>query len=143
LVLSAATTPDVEVIAEAQVRHTESKEKVASALSSLFKAGELRAEPDRVVYVSESIDSLRLLKDQFRDRRVRSAARKLLLANMEEGAFQTQLLLNKQAATAGVAALCDDPRESALGPIVLRIKSNQLEKVIGWLTFGYDSAERS
>jgi predicted RNA binding protein with dsRBD fold (UPF0201 family) len=138
--MSAGTLPEVEIVVEAQVKHTESKEKVASAVSNLFKSGELRTEPDRVVYVSDTIESLRLLKDQFRDRRVRSAARRLLLSNMEDGAFQTHLLLNKQAATVGVAALCDDPRESALGPIVLRIKSSELEKVIEWLTYGYEGS---
>jgi predicted RNA binding protein with dsRBD fold (UPF0201 family) len=141
--LSAGTLPEAEIVVEAQVKHTDSKEKVANAISSLFKSGELRIEPDRVVYLSDNLESLRLLKDQFHDRRVRSAARRLLLSNMEEGAFQTHLLLNKQAATVGVAALCDDPRESALGPIVLRIRSSQLEKVIDWLTYGFNSAERS
>ena len=47
----------------------------------------------------------------------------MLLSNQEEGTLQTYLLLNKQAATAGIGALCDDPSESALGPIVLRIRS--------------------
>jgi predicted RNA binding protein with dsRBD fold (UPF0201 family) len=138
--LSAESLPEIEVIVETQVRHTESKEKVANAVSNLFKAGELRVERDRVLYVSQNIESLRILKDQFRDRRVRSAARRLLLSNMEEGGFQTQLLLNKQAATVGVAALCDDPRESALGPVVVRIQSSQLQKVIEWLTFGYEGS---
>jgi predicted RNA binding protein with dsRBD fold (UPF0201 family) len=88
--------------------------------------------------VSNDLKTLQHLKDQFRDRRVRSSARRLLLTNQEEGSLQTYLLLNKQAATVGIGALCDDPRESALGPIVLRIRSNELEKVIDWITAGYD-----
>ncbi|MDA4111624.1 MAG: hypothetical protein OK439_03740 [Thaumarchaeota archaeon] len=135
---------EVDIVAEAQVKKTESKEKVAAALSNLLpERGELRFEDDRVMFVSSSIESLRHLKDQFRDRRVRSAARRLLLSNQEEGSLQTYLLLNKQAATAGIGALCDDPRESALGPIVLRLKSNQLQSVIDWMTHGYDNVERS
>ncbi|MCL4540658.1 MAG: hypothetical protein M1378_13855 [Bacteroidetes bacterium] len=133
----------MDVVVETQVKHTESKEKVAAAVSNLFKVGELRVEADRVVFTSEDIESLRFLKDQLRDRRVRSAARRLLLSNSKEGSFQTFLLLNKQAATVGVAALCDDPGESALGPIVLRIKSAHLQDVITWLTFGYEGTETS
>jgi uncharacterized protein len=139
---------ELDVVAEAQVKHTESAEKIAKAISNLFdpqddptkpRTGELRVEPDRVLFVSSSLESLRHLKDQFRDRRVRSSARRLLLVNRgEEGSLQTRLLLNKQAATAGIGALCDDPRESPLGPIVLRIKSNQLDSVIDWLTAGYE-----
>jgi len=135
---------DLDITAEAQVKHTESKEKVAQAISKLFpRGGELRFEDDRVVFISSSLSSLQHLKDQFRDRRVRSAARRLLLSNQEENALQTTLLLNKQAATAGIGALCDDPRESTLGPIVLRIRSEQLLAVIDWMTQGYDKVERS
>jgi predicted RNA binding protein with dsRBD fold (UPF0201 family) len=135
---------DVDIIAEAQVKKTESKDEVAKAISNLFpESGELRVEDDRIIFASSNIESLKHLKDQFRDRRVRSAARRLLFTNQEEGSLQTFLLLNKQAATAGIGSLCDDPRESALGPIVLRIRSSHLQAVIDWMTQGYDSVERS
>lgn len=135
----------VEIIAEAQVKKTELSSKVAEAIRKLFgDHGELRIEPDRVMFVSSDLQSLRYLKDQFRDRRVRSSARRLLLANSGgEGSLQTFLLLNKQAATVGIGALCDDPRESALGPVVLRITSNDLPAVIDWMTAGYDRASTS
>ncbi len=138
------TIPDLDITAEAQVKHTESKDKVASAITRLFPSGgELRSEDDRIVFVSTKLESLQHLKDQFRDRRVRSAARRLLLSNQKEGSLQTSILLNKQAATAGIGSLCDDPRESALGPIVLRISSQNVLKVIDWITQGYDKVERS
>ncbi|MGI0090656.1 MAG: RNA-binding domain-containing protein [Nitrososphaerales archaeon] len=130
---------EIDIVAEAQVKHTESKEKVAKAISNLFRSsGDLRFEQDRVAFVSSERNSLSLLKDQFRDRRIRSAARRLLLSNQRE--LETTLLFNKQAATVGIAALCDDPSESPLGPIVLRINSQHLEQVIDWLTLGYDMA---
>ncbi len=133
---------DIDIIAESQVEHTESREKVAAALSNLFgTSGELRSENDRLVFLSSERTSLQLLKDQFRDRRVRSAARRLLLSTVEEGGMQAILLLNKQAATVGIAALCDDPSESPLGPIVLRIRSQNIVELIDWLTKGYDSKE--
>ena len=137
---------DIEIVAEAEVKKTESKEKVADAISKLFGGkGDLRIESDRVQLVSSDLQSLKHLKDQFRDRRVRSSARRLLLSNKgdREDALQTFLLLNKQAATVGIAALCDDPRESPLGPIVLRIGSSHVERIIDWLTQGYDRAETS
>ncbi len=125
------------MVAEAQVKWTESRDKVVSAISSVFPSdGELRVDDDRVQFVSESIGSLEFLKNQLRDRRIRSAARRLLITNRKEGgdSNSTFFLLNKQAATVGIAALCDDPRESALGPISVRIRSNNLDFVIDWLT---------
>ncbi|HKW04858.1 MAG TPA: RNA-binding domain-containing protein [Nitrososphaerales archaeon] len=127
----------LEVRAEAEVKKTESKEKVTGALANLFPAhGELKVEDKSVVFISKNIESLRFIKNQFRDRQIRAAARKLLLSNCESS-NETTLLLNKQAATVGIAALCDDPRESQLGPIVLKIWSENLEKIIDWLTSGY------
>ena len=142
---SPAQTLDVDIVVETQVKKTESRDKVAAAVSNLFRAsGELRVEENRVQFVSTNIESLRFLKDQFRDRRVRAAAHRLLVSNKgSEDSNQTYLLLNKQAATVSIGALCDDPRESALGPIILRIRSNRINDVIQWLTEGYDRAERS
>lgn len=135
---------DIDIVAEAEVKHSESKEKVAAAVAKLFGTnGELRVEDNEVMFTSQDRSSLQLLKDQFRDRRVRAAARRLLLSSMQGGELQAVLLLNKQAATVGIAALCDDPRESPLGPIVLRIRSQNIAEVIDWLTKGYDSAETS
>ena len=135
---------EIDIVAEAQVKKTESKDKVAEAVSKLFPGpGELRVEENKVQFVSDDIESLRFLRDQFRDRRVRAAARRVLLTGMKGESKQTFLLLNKQAATVGIAALCDDPRESQLGPISLRIRSENLERAIDWITSGYSPAERS
>jgi len=135
---------EIDIVAEAQVKHTESRKKIAKAISNLFgSSGEVISEEDRVMFLSSKIDSLQFLKDQFRDRRVRAAARRLLLSSLDSGGMQAILLLNKQAATVGIAAICDDPSESPLGPIVLRIRSPNLQGIIDWLTKGYDSAETS
>jgi predicted RNA binding protein with dsRBD fold (UPF0201 family) len=133
----------IDIVVEAQVKKSESKDKVAGAISKLFPSGgELKYEADRVLFISSKESSLQFLRDQLRDRRIRAAARRLLLSNTE-GSFQTMLLLNKQAATVGIAALCDDPDESPLGPIVLQIRSHDLSRVIGWLTKGYETSETS
>ena len=130
---------EIEVFVETQVKLSESKDKVSSAISNLFEDGEMRVESDRIQFLSNKIESLRFLRDQFRDRRVRSAARRLLLTNQKDS-DSTFLLLNKQAATVSIAAICDDPKESPLGPIVLRIRSSRLPSVIDWLTAGYAGA---
>jgi hypothetical protein len=42
--------------------------------------------------------------------------------------------LNKQAAFVDVVALCNEPDESALGPIKIILNSNDIEKTIEHLT---------
>jgi predicted RNA binding protein with dsRBD fold (UPF0201 family) len=136
--IAESLSKDIDIVAEAQIKNTESKEKVASAVSNLFRDhGELRVEEKKVQFVSNNLESLRFIKDQFRDRQVRAAARRLLISNKEEDFDSTYLLFNKQAATVQIAALCDDPRESALGPIFLRIRSSRIDEVIDWITAGF------
>jgi predicted RNA binding protein with dsRBD fold (UPF0201 family) len=129
---------DLDVFVETQIKRTESKDKVAAAVRNLFREhGDFRIEEDRVQFTSSNLESLRFIKEQFRDRQVRAAARRLLLSNSQGSNENTHLLLNKQAATVSIAALCDDPSESALGPIVLRIRSPLLHQVIDWLVAGF------
>jgi predicted RNA binding protein with dsRBD fold (UPF0201 family) len=134
-----------DLIVEAQVKRSESMEKVRDAILNLFpRGGEIRQDRGMVQFVSTSLDSLQRLKDQLRDRRVRAVARRLLQTNKHgEYSTETLLLLNKQAATVGIAALCEQPDESPLGPIIVRIRSSALDRVIDWLTEGYESSERS
>ena len=134
--LASAFISDIDIFAETPLHHTESAEKVKEALGNIFgPQGTLTVELDRVTYSSNDLESLRFMKEQFRDRRVRAAARRILLANST--GIETRLLLNKQAATAGIAAVCDDPSESALGPIILRLRgSPNVDRMVEWLTQG-------
>lgn len=82
--------------------------------------------------VTDDPRALSHVRDQLRDRHVRSAARKKLLASIE--ARSAFLILNRQAASAGVIALCDSPDESPLGPIFFEMESDSLAEAIDWLT---------
>ena len=93
---------------------------------------EFRVDPNRVHFVTEDTKSLIRLREQLRDRRIRSTARRLLLE--EKRAGSTSLMINRQAATIGVIALCGSPEESPLGPIYLTIDSPSIDEVIDWLT---------
>jgi len=87
---------------------------------------------DAVVLRSKDGRCLQKVRDQLRDRHVRDAANRLLL-RMRDGPRVT-MLLNRQAATAGVVALCTSATESPLGPLVLVVESESPEAVIAWLT---------
>jgi predicted RNA binding protein with dsRBD fold (UPF0201 family) len=75
---------------------------------------------------------LRRLHDQLRDRHVGDSARRLMLASLEGNVLP--LKLNRQAAAAGVLALCSNAVESPLGPLNLEIETDAPEKLIDWLT---------
>jgi len=81
---------------------------------------------------SSSSRCLQKLHDQLRDRHVRDAARRLMLASLEGSVLP--LKLNRQAAAVGVLALCSNAVESPLGPLNLEIETDAPEKLIDWLT---------
>ena len=81
---------------------------------------------------SSSQRCLQKLHDQLRDRHVRDAARRLMLRLLEGDTLN--LMLNRQAAAAGVLALCTTATESPLGPLRLEIESDAPQKLIDWLT---------
>ncbi len=81
---------------------------------------------------SGSSRCLQRLHDQLRDRHVRDAARRLMLASLEGSVLP--LKLNRQAAAAGVLALCSNAVESPLGPLNLEIETESPQQLIDWLT---------
>jgi predicted RNA binding protein with dsRBD fold (UPF0201 family) len=88
--------------------------------------------PTSIRLRSTSSRCLQKLHDQLRDRHVRDAARRLMLASLEGSVLP--LKLNRQAAAAGVLALCSNAVESPLGPLNLEIETDAPEKLIDWLT---------
>jgi uncharacterized protein len=89
-------------------------------------------EGEGSVRVRAELGDLSGLKSQLRDRHVRAAARRILVRGIE--GRSTALMLNRQAAAAGVLALCGAPDESPLGPIRVKIESVDVQASIDWLT---------
>lgn len=119
----------------AAVLSSEERTKVLSALRNVLGDSKavLHEAVGTVSLESGDPEALKFVKNQLRDRRVRSAARRLLLESLD-GRF-LDLLLNKQAAYAGVIALCSTEDQSPLGPIFLRVESPAPERLVDWLTF--------
>lgn len=124
----------VRAVLQAAISPSEDPGKVAAALESVGGEGWPRgARTDsRVRLETENPRALVHIRDQLRDRHVRAAARRQMLVNAQ--GRSTSLMLNRQAASVGVVALCGSPEESPLGPIYLRMESDELEAAIDWLT---------
>ena len=118
----------------ASVSRSEDPEKVLKAMRNLVGEGDFQVtnETGTITVSSNSRRSLEKIRHQLRDRRVRSAARRLLLTKSEGGSVS--IMLNRQAASVGIVALCNREDESPLGPIYMRLESDHLGKLMDWLT---------
>jgi uncharacterized protein len=122
------------LILEATVSPSEDPQKVAAALGNVVGVGTdaVSVGNGSARLVVGETKALEHVRDQLRDRHIRSAARRQLLIN--GSGVSTSLMLNRQAAAAGVVAVCGTPEESPLGPIYLTLSSNRLTEAIDWLT---------
>lgn len=128
------TDQRVKVTLEAFVLPSEDREKVMGAMRSVLGGSPSQASMrgGTIILVTEDARALDLLRTQLRDRRIRGAARKVLLSGLKGGL--ASLMLNKQAAAVGVVALCSSPDQSPLGPIYAKLESEEISAVIDWLT---------
>jgi predicted RNA binding protein with dsRBD fold (UPF0201 family) len=125
-------TSQIEVKIEAAVNPSEHPQKVIDAITNVFA----RCSPElsyrsRVVGRAAGSDSLAIVYEQVRSRAAMGVLRRMLLEN--RAGDITWFLLNKQAATAGIAAVIEDRRESPLGPIRVTISCEELDALIDWL----------
>jgi predicted RNA binding protein with dsRBD fold (UPF0201 family) len=123
-----------KLVLEATVSPSEDAEKVSQAMKNVL--GGARCDtiigPGSARLTSEDPMALVHIRNQLRDRHVRSAARKQLL--LSSSARSATLMLNRQAATSGVIAICANPEESPLGPIYLTVHSERIGEAVDWLT---------
>lgn len=117
---------------EAPVNPSEDPQKVIGAIEKVIE----RCSPEfrygsRVVGRAAGSEALSLLYEQVRSRSAMGVLRRMLIDN--RAGDSTWFLLNKQAATVGIAAVIDDEKESPLGPIRVTISCEELDPLIDWL----------
>jgi uncharacterized protein len=125
-------TSQIDLKVEAIVNPSEDAQKVIDAIANIFT----RCSPElsfrsRVVGRAVGSDSFSILYEQVRSRSAMGVLRRMLLDN--RAGDSTWFLLNKQAATSGIAAFIEDQQESPLGPIRVTISCEELDKLIDWL----------
>ena len=118
----------------ATVSPSEDPQKVLAAMRQVLGECDYSVEEGRtfIRLTSASSRCLQKLHDQLRDRHVRDTARRLMLASLEGN--KLPLKLNRQAAAAGVLALCSNAVESPLGPLNLVVETEAPSQLIDWLT---------
>ncbi len=119
-----------KIKARAMVNPTEDLEKVTEALSNMFDYEDIEIGENYVI-VSGGIESLQILKDLLRERRIRDTASKILEKNASSNIITFSL--NKQAALVGVPNFVEG-YQSPLGEIEVEIETDEVETLIQWIT---------
>ena len=122
----------IELKIESAVNPSESPQKVMSAITNIF--GDCSPEfkyGSLIVASCFALGCLRIIYDQIRSRAAMGVLRRMLTDNRISNT--TSFLLNKQAAAAGIVAVIEEESESPLGPIRVKVVSNELDKIIEWL----------
>jgi uncharacterized protein len=122
----------IELKVEAPVNSSEDPQKVIDAITNVVG----RCSPEfrygsRVVGRATGAEPLSILYEQVRSRSAMGVLRRMLLDN--RAGDSTWFLLNKQAATAGIAAVIEEEQESPLGPIRVAISCEELNTLVDWL----------
>jgi hypothetical protein len=125
----------IELKVEAAVNPSEDPQKVINAIEMVIH----RCSPEfrygsRIVGRAAGSEPLSLLYEQVRSRSAMGVLRRMLIDN--RAGDSTWFFLNKQAATAGIAAVIEDEQESPLGPIRVTITCEELDAVVDWLAPG-------
>lgn len=124
----------VRIRLRATVSPTEDRLKVLVAMRNIIgdcAASEKEGEAE-ISISSQDLRCLQMVHDQLRDRNVRDAAKRLILR--QRVGDRVNLLLNRQAAFAGVVSLCTTQMESPLGPITMEVECEKPDELIDWLT---------
>ena len=122
----------IELKVEAVVNPSEHPQKVIDAVANVIVGcSPERSYRNRVIGRANGSRPLALVYEQVRSRAAMGVLRRILLDNRKGDS--TWFLLNKQAATVGIAAPVEDEQESPLGPIRVMMSSEELGPLIDWL----------
>ena len=118
-----------EIYAKADVNPTEDVDKVIKAIANVIEYDELEMGEDYVC-ASGNNETIRNLRDELRERKIRGAARKIMLKGISTNKIHFNL--SKQAALVGTLNLVDDSL-CPLGEIEVKIITDDPKKVIDWI----------
>ena len=116
------------------INPSEDPEKIIQAISNIFPGSEIKNQKFSISATSESLLSLEKIVESVHSRYSQKTYRRHLQGNL--AGSSTWIYLNKQAAFAQKAAICEEAEESPLGPIKIILTSPQIDKIIDWIASG-------
>ena len=126
---------EVTVHVEAEVKPTESEEKVRAAINNILGNASITVQPEGKGSVltaeAKGQSSLVKFRNILHSDRIRDASRKLLLRRIRGDTIS--FYLNKQVAFAGHISFCEENAESPLGPMKVTITTDNPQQLVEWL----------
>ena len=127
---------NVNIQVKVNLYPTEDLEQVKVAAQKLFPIQDMRVinkeENMKVlIFKSGDINSLSNFKAILKQDRIRTAVRRALYHSIEND--EIRFYLNKQVAYAGHISICEALGESPLGPIEVKIKTDEPESLVEWI----------
>ncbi|MCE2508736.1 MAG: hypothetical protein J4G04_05490 [Nitrosopumilaceae archaeon] len=122
------------VRARASISPSEDPQKVLEAMLNMMPGctGEIQERTAEVR--SGDMAALDTIRESLASRQTLGGLRRNMAGNIRDNT--TKFLLNRQAAYAGVTAVCDTPEESPLGPIEVEVESRRIDDIILWISEG-------
>ena len=118
-----------KICAKAELNPTEDIDKVIKTLSNLFDYDDIEIGEDYVIVSGEN-ESITNLRKDLRERKIRGAARKMMLRGVH--ANKIHFKLSKQAAFVGVPNFVEADL-SPLGEIDVEIETDDTQRFIDWI----------
>ncbi|UCB61155.1 MAG: hypothetical protein JSW72_03645 [Candidatus Bathyarchaeota archaeon] len=126
---------EVDLQVEVEVNPTEDVDKVMQAVENIFGRLDFEEKTQRrgglLLARTKMMEGLSKFGKVLRRDRIRDAARGVLFQGLRGDTIA--FCLNKQVAYAGHVSFCDPVAESPLGPIKVKITSENPKKLIDWL----------
>ncbi len=117
------------VHARTRINPTEDLDKVLKTLSNLFDYDDIEIGHDYICILGVE-NSITGLKDELKERKIRGAARKIMMKGIHGNKINFNL--SKQAALVGITNFVDNS-PSPLGEIEVEIITADPEKFIHWI----------
>lgn len=118
----------------AGISPSEDPQKVLEAILNVMPGCTVEIRGRAAEARSEDMAALDPIRESLASRQTLGGLRRNMAGNVRDGT--TRFLLNRQAAYAGVTAVCDTPEESPLGPIEVEVESRRIDDIIQWVSEG-------
>jgi len=120
---------NIKITIKTELNKTENKNNLINAMTNIVDIG-YDVKNKEIIGKSTDYKKLMNLHDRLRNKQTTHIARKVLMRNSDKD--MTYILFNKQAAAIDSIVICENSKESPLGPIFMKIKAENILEFIDW-----------
>ena len=125
---------NIKITIKTELNKTEDKNDLIYAMTNIVDI-DYDVRDKEIIGKSTDYKKLMNLYDRLRNKQTTHIARKVLMRNSEKD--MTYILFNKQAAAIDSIVICENSKESPLGPIFMKIKTENILEFIDWFVPRY------